>query len=539
MRAVPAALAALLIVAACSDPEADGAAVLLDGLFDEWREAATLIDDPPDAPEASVDILSIQALDDGRWLYLALDVGNEVSLQALPGTLHLLVDADGDRSSGLTQHGMDGVDLVVDLAQTVVSAISEDRKLGFGVRVADYSGRFEVGPRHGLGLIAQPTWSAPRFELRLARRGVGGLPALGDQVRLKAVYVEGDAVLDETDVGSYLFASRAAAAAVDARDAGVIQDRMRPRAGAVRVAAWNVSRNAFERPQDFARVLAAVRPDVLLLDELPPDGTEELLSSFLASGPLGALGAWSFVLGGPGVGQRSAVAVRDVAVTPAEGLLDIPYPAGSLEALRANVDSPWLDAMIDMTATQGRGLSTAGAWVAVEGTQVLFVAMDLQAAGWAGSPRDRVRIIEAAAIRERVVSELAGRPAPVVMGGDLNLVGSRTPLFRLTRGLDVDGTDLLTVDAERLGERTLVTWRSPRDAFAPGRLDFLLVPDAAVAVTNAFVFATEDLDGSTLVRLGLERQLMLELSDHLVVVADLLFAVPQPAGAPTRPQPRE
>jgi endonuclease/exonuclease/phosphatase family metal-dependent hydrolase len=528
-----------LIFAACSDPQADGTTVLLDGLFEEWREAATLIDDAADAPAAEIDILSIQALDDGRWLYLALDVGNEVSLQALPGTLHLLVDADGDRSTGLTQHRMDGVDLVVDLAQTVVSAISEDRRLGFGVRLADYTGRFEVGPRHGLGLIAQPTWSAPRFEIRLARRGIGGLPPLGDQVRLKAVYVEGDSVLDETDVGSYLFVSRAAEAAVDAGDPGVIQNRMRPRAGAVRVAAWNVSRNVFRRPQEFAGVLAAVAPDVVLLDELPPDATEELLSSTFQSGPLGALGSWSFVLGDPGVGQRSAVAARDLPVAPAEALLDIPYPAGSLEALRADVDSPWLDAMIDMTAAQDRGLSTAGAWVEVEGTRVLFVAMDLQAAGWTGSPRDRVRVIEAGAIRERVASELAGRPAPVVMGGDLNLVGSRTPLFRLIRGLDVDGTDLLPVDAERLGERTLATWRSPRDAFAPGRLDFLLVPDAAVTVANSFVFATEDLDEASLTRLGLERELMLELSDHLVVVADLLFAWPRSAGAPTRPQPGE
>ena len=108
-----------------------------------------------------------------------------------------------------------------------------------------------------------------------------------------------------------------------------------------------------------------------------------------------------------------------------------------------------------------------------------------------------------------------------MIGGDLNIVGSRTPLFTLVRRLDVDGSDLAPVDAERLGERTLTTWRNPNDVFTPGRLDYLLVSDAVVSTSNAFVFATEDLDEGTLAELGLEPGLSLALSDHLPVVADL------------------
>jgi hypothetical protein len=91
------------------------------------------------------------------------------------------------------------------------------------------------------------------------------------------------------------------------------------------------------------------------------------------------------------------------------------------------------------------------------------------------------------------------------------------------RGLDVDGSDLDPVDAERLGERTYATWRNPQDRYAPGRLDLLLVPEALLEVVDAFVFGTEDLDDETLQGLGLDGDLMRGLSDHLVTVADLAW----------------
>jgi endonuclease/exonuclease/phosphatase family metal-dependent hydrolase len=165
--------------------------------------------------------------------------------------------------------------------------------------------------------------------------------------------------------------------------------------------------------------------------------------------------------------------------------------------------------------------------------RVLFVVADLQSGGWPGSLRDRLRALQAGTIRSHVADELLRSPGPVVVGGDLNLVASRAPLFSLTRGLDADGSDLVAVDAVRLGERTLATWRNPRDLFTPGRLDFLLVPDATMTAANAFVFATEDLDDATLARLGLERELSGQISDHLVVVADLHFGAEAPSTPPS------
>ena len=134
-----------------------------------------------------------------------------------------------------------------------------------------------------------------------------------------------------------------------------------------------------------------------------------------------------------------------------------------------------------------------------------------------------MRVIQAQAIRNHVHSE-AGVGEWVVLGGDLNLVGSDEPLQALIRGLDRDGSDLSPVDALRLGERTYATWRDSLGLFAPGRLDFLLVPDVQTTITNSFVFTTEDLDDEALAHLGLEPDLSARLSDHLIVTADLRFA---------------
>ena len=514
MRRSAAALV-VTAVAACSSPDPVPSAVLLDGLFDEWAEASTIIDDPPDAPDAAVDVLSVQGLDDAEWLYLALDVGNEVSLQSLPGTLHLLFDVDDDRATGGTVNDMGGVDLILDLSQTAEPLV-EGHGSGFAMRLVASDGATRPLDRYALGLTAAPTSSAPRFELRLSRLGAGGTASFGDRFRLLAVYVENARTLEQTPSGSYVFRTRAEEPGPER-----LADLPRRSPGTLRVAQWNVGSAEFRaRAEGMARVLAALEPDVLLLDEIAGSTSSDSISAFFELEPLGRLGPWDFVMSETGGRQRALVATRGRRIRPAESMRRVPYLEGSLPEFERSL--PF--AFPTLALEQERGLSTAAAWVDVDGREALFVALDLQAAGWIDSPHDRLRTLQAATIRAYIARELENGAAPVVVGGDFNLVGSRAPLVALARGLDVDGSDLVAANAERLGERTLATWRDPENLFPPGRLDFLLLPDAAVALDNSFVFDTEDLNEETLERLGLEQDLMTLLSDHLVVVADLLFA---------------
>ena len=106
------------------------------------------------------------------------------------------------------------------------------------------------------------------------------------------------------------------------------------------------------------------------------------------------------------------------------------------------------------------------------------------------------------------------------MGGDINLVGSRTPIDILKRELDSDETDLTIADTPVHGDGAIYTWRNPKDRFSPGRLDFLLYSDGSLSVVNAFVLDTTRLADEVLNESGLDLAAT-NSSDHLPVVIDI------------------
>ena len=108
-----------------------------------------------------------------------------------------------------------------------------------------------------------------------------------------------------------------------------------------------------------------------------------------------------------------------------------------------------------------------------------------------------------------------------VIGGDLNLVGSRPPLDLLRSGIDVDGSDLDVVDPKVLGDRSFYTWWEEGNEFSPGRLDYLLVGDSGANVANAFVLDTTRMSDESLARCGLDKT-DCAASDHRPMVIDLI-----------------
>jgi len=342
------------------------------------------------------------------------------------------------------------------------------------------------------------------------------------------VYVEQGVVLDRTNVAEYEVTAPPLTSDGARGDEPVprsrsAEERLTRPNGTTRVAQMNVSGRSFDRRTDeFARALAAMDPDVLLLDELSGDIEESELRDFFDLPALRALGTWSFVLGTSGGRQRAAVAARIGRVRPAEAARDVRYAPGAIDALRRSTPEAFHPAL---DREESGGLSAAAGWVSIGDQDVLFAAVDLQSQGWIGSGFDRLRTLQAETLRDHLAGEVAanggGAESPLVIGGDLNMVGSRAPLRALTVGLPSGDEVLEALRAERLGERTLSTWTNPGAPFAPGRLDFILVSPSSIEVQNAFVFATDDQSASVLQRLGLERDLSVQLSDHLIVVADV------------------
>lgn len=501
-------------------PDAIGGAPLLDGDFDDWREVPPLIAEPfGDARPVSgaVDLGPVHATDEPSHWWLTLALADSASLQALPGTVHLLVDADADVATGATVFGTRGVELVLELSRA-------DRRqaggAGAGVALRLAQGDTLGAPRgpYDLGVAALPTWSAPRFELRI-ERAAEGLPRLDGRVRLRLVYTVGDTIVDATDVAVYAFRTPAAPAAPRIAD-------VPPRVpGTLRIAQWNVSEGSFRRPQRHARLLALADADVLLLDEVYAEITDSALATFFAEPALAVQGPWTWVRGRSGGRQKTVIAARGAPVRAEPSMVRVTYPRGAIDALRARVPA-WFHGALAVEDTAH--LSATGAWRRVDGRDVLFVVLDLQSAGYHGSPQDGLRLLQAQTVRHAVTAALDsaaranGARPPVLIAGDFNPVGAYAPVAELQRALDIAGGDLTLSPARRLGERSLLTWRNREAAlFGPGRLDLTLYGAQAFTRVQAAVLAAEELPPARLAAVGLDADAARRTADHLIVITDL------------------
>ena len=538
---------ALVGAAACGDVRTT---VWTDGDFGDWEGIAPAAVDPlGDAGRGSpVDLRSVAVQDDPRFLHFLLDLGDTVTAQGMRGSVEVVLDSDGDSSTGGPYGGVEGADLAIVLSREV-GADSDVHGAGVGIRRIGPDGPGEVEGSAAVGLLVAPTHSSDRFELRV-ERGAG--VAMGSVVAGRLRYVRGGDVVDETPIFTHALAGEPGGGP-PLHSA----DDVARAPGTHRVVVWNVSSRSFRaNRRAFQRVLAGLAADVVLLDEVYADVTMEELARFgegireraAVQGARGGQGAqrdvrgapapgdqrgapapdaWSWWLASGGGRQRTVVGARGREVRGAEGLSRIDYVPGALEGwLGEGGDAPESPGMappaeLAMAEEEG-GLSATGAWVTLGGRDVLFVPVDLQSAGYDGSSRDRLRELQARTLNRAVAAALAERPhAGLVVGGDLNVVGSARPLDELRRGLGIDGDDLAVARLERLRDRSLSTWRSTwgDDPFSPGRLDFVLHRGRVLQAQRAFVFDAADMTADALRDLGLRRS-DTEHSDHLPLVVD-------------------
>lgn len=558
-----------LLLAGCTlaDRWSSGDPVWTDGVFDEWEGVAPGVNERiGDVPRGSpVDLGPVLLRDDPRFLHLLIDLGRTVTAQGMAGSVEVVLDTDGDAGTGDAYGGVDGADLVIVLSR-VAGAEGDRHGAGVGIRRVAAGGLGEVEGPAAAGLLVSPTHSSDRFEVRVrrgvpdpVRREVGGDtdaetnpgdPA-GPSVAIatdslvvgRLRFLRGGDVVDETALFRHALAT-----APGGEPPLLGADNVAKARGTQRVVVWNVSDHSFrENRRAFERVLAGLGADVVLLDEVHADVTMAELVRFGAGirlrapvqgarggggAPAGQRGAeapvaWSWWLASGGGRQRTVVGARGLDLRGEAGLSRIDHAPGALEG--------WLGEVGDESESLGMappaelaiaeeegGLSATGAWVTVDGRDILFVPVDLQSAGYDGSPRDRLRELQARTLNRAVAAALAERPgAGLVIGGDLNLVGSARPLEELRRGLGIDGGDLAVARPQRLRDRSLATWRSTwgNDPFSPGRLDFVLYRGAAQRAQRAFIFDAADLTGEALGDLGLRRS-DTGHSDHLPLVVD-------------------
>jgi endonuclease/exonuclease/phosphatase family metal-dependent hydrolase len=455
---------------------------------------------------------AISAVDSPHYLYLSLALRDSVNLQAMPGTLHLLFRTGAAGGSGHTVYGVHDVDFAVDLSR-LDKVQAGSRGAGMALRPATTQGLGEFLSPYDIDLAALPSWASDRFELRIARVPRGWLGHTEHVIHITPVFVTADSVVHRSPTVPYRL--RTVTSAVPRSRIDTI---FAPSAGALRVAQWNVSEGSFRKPEMHARLLAAVTPDVLLLDEVYEQITPDSLRRFFDLPALRALGPWQFVIGGSGGRQRTVVAARGRAIRPVESMASMRYIDGTLDSLR-RITPPAAHRLIDIE--EAAQISSVGAWVDVNGTEVMFVPLDLQSGGYAGSVHDNLRVLQAEAIRRYIRAEEMRRgDFPVVIAGDFNAVGSLRSV-RLLSGELSQFPGVMQSQSMRLGEQSMLTWKSAEAAqFSPGQLDLTFF--RGFRQHGGFVFTTEDLSDRLLAKLGMTRETFPQVSDHLIVVTDLV-----------------
>jgi endonuclease/exonuclease/phosphatase family metal-dependent hydrolase len=254
----------------------------------------------------------------------------------------------------------------------------------------------------------------------------------------------------------------------------------------VRIMSWNVLRSSpVDNAAPFARVVGAIKPDIILLQEWDYAAPQ--------------LAGWFTAL----IDARgwNGVALESSGVSIVSG-----YP---LEA----VGEPLV-----LDANETRFVAA----IASSPIGPIFVgSTHLTCCGAAGDERDRRRQLEAGAINAWVSSWLDGAGVTMrVLGGDMNLVGSRAPIDTLVAGLSDDAEDLSIAEAYVLGDAAQYTWSDPGNAFTPGRLDYIAAGGSELEIVRAFVLDTRRLSDAALARMGLDRGDG-AASDHVPLVVDV------------------
>ena len=448
---------------------------VMDGRFEDWTSAPVAT-----GPEGGM-VKAVRVAEDPHFVYLQIDLARPATLQGLDRELRIELDLDGsDRTGREGSAGMPGVDAIVMFSPRD----TKDGSFDSGSALIGFNGRNETRTTtDALGVVAMPTHGSDRFEIRMDR-----LPAFrGRSFDGQVITIASNGTPTACPAFSHELKSRSAS-----RGLPVIHDPAEP-TNDIRITSWNGERGAlFENPGAFARTFEALQPDLVLLQELPSkSGPEELKAWF---DRIDGDQAWNAILSGGSL-RVAVVSKHPLEPVPELAKVSALDPRGSKRFVRA-----------------------VGGLARIDRQEVLVVSVHLKCCGRLGSSEDQKRRSEVDAIHEAVRTAVARiKPDQVVIGGDLNLVGTSTVLDRLAEGLAPDRSNLTVTEPIRPAGDATTTWEKPGQSFVPGRLDFILV-GGRCRVSRSLVVDTNQLGDRWRRKHGVPEEVP---SDHLAISVDV------------------
>jgi endonuclease/exonuclease/phosphatase family metal-dependent hydrolase len=463
---------------------------------------------PPDLPASFPDVPAVDGdvsdwpqraygLGDERVIALRFRLHNPTTLTSSPGPVIVRIDADDNRLSG-RRSGRIGAELEITFSD---QSTDEGRpRWGPSVRAFRPDGSQVFLNPYDIGLEVAPTHASEWFEMRINRRGPLDeflpQPGIGANGRL---YVSIEAAGRQPAEPNYRFMWMLVPPNPPAPAPLEAELPTKP-GNALRVLSWNVLWSTPQRdPAPFARVLEALKPDIILFQEWDRAETGE--AEMVAW--LNEHAGWAASAGGAWSAERSdawGVAVASHYPITARGPDELLAPG-----TRWSFPSRYAAAVVETPLGS-----------------VAAASIHYKCCAGVGSEEDERRLVEAQAVNadmHRFV-EASGADFAIV-GGDFNLNGTPAVLSITGAGLDTDGSPLEVAEAYVLGDSVMSTFGRPDRGSSGSRLDFISYPDASFEVVSAFVIDSARLSDATLERSGL-RRLDSEASDHRPVVVDLI-----------------
>ena len=492
--------------------------IAIDGALDDWSDLPVVARGHSTyAGSPCIRLGDIWTTYDDQWVYFRIQLGRLVNVQALTGTLSLQLDADGNRLTGdIRTGGADEVGLAgVDFELHFSPRRAGGGFGGVGAEVIEAGLPTAPANPYWFGASFAPTYASNQIEMRVARGalipGATVTPFAGPHFSARLTFT------DEAGNDSSLSAAEGTATAPGPAEATepneaqaetfeatepLIEAMANEVASArgriarldrrdVRAVTWNVFNGAlFSNPEPAERILRAIDPDIICFQELGENTTEDAVRAWLDERLPSTFG-WDIMIS------------EDQHVGVASRLSAVPVTAIS------GLDAP------DVAHVRAACLLVAAA-----GRRVLVTSVQLTCGGRAGDLNDQQRVAEASAVRRLLRgAQFDLAPSGLLIMGDLNLVGRDEPLKIIRFQNDLNATDLLVAEPFVRGDATNITWRDPEQPLLPARLDYALISDAVLRITQSFVLDTDRLTEAERMHLGL-RQEDSTVSDHLPVVVD-------------------
>ena len=460
--------------------------ILVDDDFSDWQNIPpAYIDASGDQGFSNIDFGSLWIYNDEDYLFFNIEVGFETNLQEF-NEVTIYIDTDNDNSTGVS-----------------VNEIGADLSYTFGERIGMvYVQNNSTQVYHNeIQLVTSPTVSSDQFELRLNKNleFFGQNLFQGDTIQVVFKDNSGpwDVLPDESGGVKFTYTE-------DTPDPLPEYSISKTDPDLMRVLSYNVLTDGLFEPgreAPMSRLINAVKPEIIGFQEIYSHGSLEVANKIESILPSGTNEQWYHAQEGSDIITISKYPILES------------YPIDNNGAFLLDLES-------------------------ANGGELLFIVAHTPCCG-----NNTERQLEIDAIMAFIRNAKNGigplqleENTPIIIVGDMNLVGYRQQLITLLTGSivnndfygpdfnpDWDESDLEDSRPYTSNSPDNFTWFNEGSSFGPGRLDFIIYTGSVLELENNFTLFTRNLPQDSLNTYNLMQEDAIIASDHLPVISDFRF----------------